>query len=248
MSKLSEIAKQFREHYQAEDKLVRTEKWDGWHNPFAGNLKTVKNQNGILWLGECMNEFDRQGYDMSLFRDDCRFALDYLRIPGTYCYARRHGSWHFMESHDNTIATVLLAMIFQFDDINQGIVQWGVMNGWSYNNLDPYNEFDLRAARQPSAEALYIAAAGGTPGLLQLVWLIGAAINPGADIRKLYLRKEVMRRASARYKRGRVTVGSLILSSIFAIKGGRAKLLKVARDYYKDPDFTYRQLLEMPVR
>lgn len=231
----------------SQDHLVRLEKWDPWQEPFAGDKLSVRNQNGILFLAECICELDKHGYPVEVFRDKCRFALDYLRIPGSYTFARRHGERVFMDSHDNMLGIVLLCQIFEFDDILTGIFQWGALNGWSFNNLDPFNELDIRAQRQPSAEALYVAAASGTPGVLELLWLVGSSLPLGGELRKLYLRLEIITRAYKRFNRPRVAIAYMLMSLMFKLRGGRAQLAKVAQDYYKDPDFPYRQLLQLPL-
>lgn len=246
MQELYRIASEFEEHYWAEDGLVRLEKWDAWHEPFAGTLKTVSNQNGILWLAEIINEFDRHGYPVEIFKERARFAIDYIRVPGTHTFSRRHGEKVFMDSHDNMLGIVLLCQIFDFDDILQGIVHWGVVHGWSFNNLDPFNEFDIRATRQPNEEALYVSAIGGTPGIVECLWLLGSTAF--GELRKLYLRGEILRRAQSRHHRSRVNLLSTSFNLALAIRGGRKKLQAIAREYYKDPDFPYRQLLEMPLK
>jgi len=234
----------FEANYYSEDGLARLDAFPlDDHPPFIGQRKrSVANQNGIMYLAEILYEAMAQGWDIDKYEDRVIETLDSLRIENTFCYERRPGDRSLMDSHDNMLGIILLCQIYDFTEEIEGIVDWGRKHSWSYNNLKP-REFDFRSWRQGKDVCLYQLANGESPSLVNNAWLWGSAFV--GDIRLKKMRMESSAWSFSYYKTPSAQTAHTFLQLGYQFLGGDKGMLATVKDYYKDPNQPYRQLIEL---
>ncbi len=241
LTRMENLVEDFVNKYMSEDGLCRLDLQDDQEGFPPSIERTVKNQNGIMFLAEVLLSLKLKGMDVSPFRMSVQRTLDKLFIPKTGCTNRRPNETHTydsMDSHDNMLGTIVLCQIFGLDIYIERICTWGRKEGWCFNNLNP-GVFDIRAVRQGFDIAIYELSNGDVPYMLNILWLIGASCLT-QDLRLLKLRLESVKMADEAYRNG--WLAKTVLSIIYSLKGGDKKFAIHIEDYFKDPAHPMRRL------
>ena len=174
----------WEKHFRAPDGLVSLKR-DYFKNPFApATLKSCDNENGILFLAECLILLE----DLGQLNDDIKQnglrALNNIALfhhtPKYYGLYHRRPHWTTnTDSHDNGVGQAAVAVMCDDERHLKGLVMhsfrdwrtlWGVLGG-VYDNVHPETPHILRW-RQPSEIAFYRLCYGVYPGALGLWWLM----------------------------------------------------------------------------
>lgn len=237
------LIQEIKDKWIAQDGLMRLDAADD-REPFPGStMRTVKNQNGLMFLAEVIQSLRDKGIDpFDDLRQEARFAIFNCQVaPGLF--ARNKGNDVFMDSHDNMLGIMLLCRIFGFYPTLYEILEHGERTGWVYDNLKTGSLAGyFTALRQGKDIAVYKIAAYRRPYLLEILWLIGSALVPGSDIRLLRMRMKIAE--SAAHTEAFFKSIHAALSLIYMARGGDKKYREVVMDYFKDPSHPMRRLWE----
>lgn len=126
--------------------------------PFPGQtLRTVKNENGILFSGHhLLLRYLLCDPDVCDWKDLFRGAVIRLQsraFPGIFY--RHPGNTDRDEAHDNYVAIAGLSAVMGFE-FHEQVLRHGQAFWWCYNSVAP-KKFSLRHVRQPGEIAYYYA-------------------------------------------------------------------------------------------
>ncbi len=201
------IKEEFYRLWVAEDGLVRLEPGilDD-HDPYAGRLRTVHNENGQLFLALSLAALWLRGSVDDMDMHQAEAALDRCQVhTWKGLYARAPGRYDRTQSHDNYVGIVLISVLFSTHHLAD-ILHHGYKTGFCFNVVSPERP-DLSQTRQPGECAWYELCMGYAPRWLDFIHLMlglclnavhGNASNTNlAWARILALRISLLDRASA---------------------------------------------------
>lgn len=228
--------------YIADDGLVRLD-LDDKHPPFSPEFPhTVKNENGLCFRAELINELRLAGANLDRFKLQSKMAvLMCTEILGIT--HRRPGQTGMTNSHDNKVGELVLLQIHGEQDlINKSYVNLS-RRLWIYNNTGRWGIKEIAETFMiPRDRALYRMAAKRPPGIIAFIWLYFSVYTKSKEKRLVHLRMASLELSSKHslfakilYRRYR---------KWFEKWGGVKKYSHELESYYMDPNQPTRVLVK----
>lgn len=170
-----EITSLMEEKYISETGLGRLDLQDT--QILENGRRTVKNENGILYLAFMLIQRFRAVKDKYLPSFQYCVIKSLQRLPGLYNRQPFLKQVTRSDSHDNAIGVCAIAALNNWTDIPNEMISHWWHNWFCFDNVNP-GKFSFKQFRQPGEVAIYYITAGRRAPFLFFLWFfVGVFIN-----------------------------------------------------------------------